>query len=63
ALEIVPTGSDWELGANIAYIQYLQLAIPRQFVPQVGYSEVDLSLLYLLDDVDALAKLRATVHP
>jgi hypothetical protein len=63
ALEIAPTGSDWELGANIAYIQYLQLAIPRQFLPQVGYSEEDLSLVYLLNDADALAKLRSTVHP
>ena len=63
ALEIAPTGSDWELGANIAYIQYLQLAIPRQFLPQVGYSEVDLSLVHLLNDPDALAKLRATLQP
>ena len=63
ALEIAPTGSDWELGANIAYIQYLQLAIPRQFVPQVGYSEDDLALLHLLNDADALAKLRDAVQP
>ena len=63
ALEIAPTGGDWELGANIAYIQYLQLAIPRQFLPQVGYSEVDLSLLHLLNDADALAALRSGVHP
>ena len=63
AVEIAPTGSDWELGANIAYIQYLELAIPRQFLPQVGYSEQDLSLLHLLGDDTALAKLRATVHP
>ncbi len=62
ALEIAPTGGDWELGANIAYIQYLQLAIPRQFLPQVGYSEVDLSLMHLLNDADALAKLRAAVQ-
>ncbi|MBI1257814.1 MAG: hypothetical protein GC204_10120 [Chloroflexi bacterium] len=63
ALEIGPTGSDWELGANIAYIQYLQLAIPRQFLPQVGYSEDDLALLHLLNDADVLAKLRAAVQP
>jgi len=62
ALEIAPTGNDWALGANIAYIQYLALAIPRQFLPQVGYSEVDLSLTHLLGDADALAYLRTVMQ-
>ncbi len=52
---------DWELGANIDYVQYLSLSIPRQFVPQVGYSEIDQALLHLLGDADALAKLRAAL--
>ncbi len=56
-----PFGSDWELGANINYIQYLSLAIPRQFLPQVGYSEYDPILLRLLDAPDKLAALRAAV--
>lgn len=63
ALETSPTATDWELGANISYIQYLTLAIPRQFLPQVGYSEDDLILRYLLDTPEALASIRATIVP
>ena len=60
-LDVPAFGADWELGANIAYIQYLQLAIPRQFLPQVGYSEADAVLLHLLGDGEALANLRANL--
>jgi Tfp pilus assembly protein PilF len=63
ALEIAPTGNDWALGANIDYIQYLELALPRKFLPQVNYSEVDLALARLLGDADALHRLRAALHP
>lgn len=52
---------DWELGANINYIQFLSLAMPRQFLPQVGYTEVEPVLLRLLSDPEALANLRAVV--
>ncbi len=56
-----PTEVDWPLGANINYIQYLSLAIPRQFLPQVGYSETDIILLHLFDDQEALSNLRSTI--
>lgn len=55
------TATDWALGANINYIQYLTLAIPRQFLPQVGYSEDDLILRYLLDNPEALEQIRAAI--
>lgn len=51
--------ADWELGANINYIQFLSLAMPRQFLPQVGYTEADPIILRLLASPDALAGLRA----
>ena len=59
ALTLGPADPDWELGQNIAYIQFLQVAIPRQFLPQVGYSEIDAVLTHLLYSPDALSKLRA----
>lgn len=52
--------ADWELGVNINYIQFLSLAMPRQFLPQVGYTEVDPVLLHLLNSPEALAALRQT---
>lgn len=55
------TAADWALGANINYIQYLTLAIPRQFLPQIGYSEDDLILRYLLDNPEALEQIRAAI--
>jgi hypothetical protein len=39
----------------------LTLAIPRQFLPQVGYSEDDLILHYLLDNPEALEQIRAAI--
>ncbi len=57
----LPTDADWALGANIGYIQYLSLAIPRQFVPQLGYAETDPALLRLLENPTALADLRSTL--
>ncbi|MCC6805184.1 MAG: O-antigen ligase family protein, partial [Anaerolineae bacterium] len=51
--------ADWELGVNINYIKFLSLAMPRQFLPQVGYTEVDPIILRLLASPDALAGLRA----
>lgn len=53
----LPTDADWAFGENISYIQYLSLAIPRQFLPQVGYTEIETPLLYLLNTPDALARL------
>ncbi len=61
-LYVAPTGSDWPLGVNIAYLQYLHLAIPRLFLPQVGYSETDPLLLHLLSSADSLTALRATTQ-
>lgn len=55
------TSTDWALGANINYIQYLTLAIPRQFLPQVGYSEDDLILRYLLDNPEGLERIRTAI--
>ena len=63
ALDTGPTEADWELGSNIAYIQYLHLAIPRVFLPQVGYTEDDILLLHLFGNNDALANLRSITHP
>jgi hypothetical protein len=48
ALNIGPLAADWPLGANILYIQFLRLGIPRQFLPQVGYLDVEPTLYYLL---------------
>lgn len=63
ALEPAPTAADTEFDANIAYIQYLHLAIPRLFLPQFGYSEAESLLLHLLSD-DALVLLRpAAANP
>ncbi len=62
-IQLAPTAGDWEFGANINYIQYLHLAIPRQFLPQVGYSEIAPLLRHLLGDDAALANLRAAVSP
>ncbi len=61
ALTGAPYAADWELGENIAYIQYLSLAIPRQFVPQVGYSEIDQALIHLLGEPGVIENLRATL--
>ncbi len=58
-----PTGSDWALGLNKAYSQFLHLAIPRQFLPQVGYSEVDGMLLYLLRNEESLRRLMGAATP
>ena len=58
-----PTGADWDLGANIAYIQYLHLAIPRVFLPQVGYTEIDTLLLHVFGSPDALTTLHAATQP
>jgi tetratricopeptide (TPR) repeat protein len=57
----LPTASDWAFGENISYIQYLSLAIPRQFLPQVGYSEIEIPLIYLLNTPDALTRLSQVV--
>ncbi|MEP7290964.1 MAG: O-antigen ligase family protein [Chloroflexota bacterium] len=62
ALEVAPTAIDWELGQNINYIQYLSLAIPRQFLPQVGYIIDDTALLRLLGSTDGLRALRAALN-
>ncbi len=56
-----PIKADWELGENIAYIQYLSLAIPRQFIPQVGYTEIDQALIHLLRQPGAVENLRAAL--
>ncbi|HVU13941.1 MAG TPA: O-antigen ligase family protein [Phototrophicaceae bacterium] len=61
-LQVTLTEPDWELGANIAYIQYLHLAIPRLFLPQVGYSEADVNLVHLFNSPNALTTLRAAIH-
>ncbi len=61
ALTGAPYQGDWELGENIAYIQYLSLAIPRQFIPQVGYSEIDQALIHLLGEPGVIENLRATL--
>ncbi len=61
ALIGAPYETDWELGENIAYIQYLSLAIPRQFIPQVGYFELDQALIHLLGEAGAVENLRAAL--
>ncbi|MBE2267918.1 MAG: hypothetical protein IAE80_06770, partial [Anaerolinea sp.] len=38
---IDPFEADWESGANVFYIQFLHLSIPRMFVPQVVFPRVD----------------------
>ena len=63
ALTGAPYQGDWELGENIAYIQYLSLAIPRQFIPQVGYSEVDQALIHLLGEPGVIENLHAALTP
>lgn len=63
ALELAPTASEWDVGPNIAYIQYLHLAIPRLFLPQFGYPVAESLLQHLLGDDAALAGLRAVVNP
>lgn len=54
ALNLAPLEVDWSLGANILYIQFLRLGIPRQFLPQVGYLDVDPTLYYLLSQDGSL---------
>ncbi|NDJ59779.1 MAG: hypothetical protein GYB67_01570 [Chloroflexi bacterium] len=44
-----PLGPDWDLGANVTYIQFLRSGIPRQFLPSVGYDGTDPLLRYALD--------------
>ena len=61
ALTGAPYQGDWRLGENIAYIQYLSLAIPRQFIPQVGYSEIDQALIHLLGEPGVIENLHATL--
>lgn len=61
ALTGSPLEADWEFGANINYIQFLSLTMPRQFLPQVGYTEVDPVLVRLLNSPDALTALRALI--
>ncbi len=56
------TGHDWEFGVNIPYLQYLHLAIPRQFLPQVGYTENDPLLVHLLEDSKALPEIQAALR-
>jgi tetratricopeptide (TPR) repeat protein len=50
ALELDPFGADYEMGINIAHIQFLRMTIPRQFVPQVYYPVAHPVLLYLLSE-------------
>ena len=50
ALQADLTGVDWANGANISYGQYLRMALPRQFVPQLGWTPAEPALLYLLGD-------------
>jgi hypothetical protein len=45
---------DWVDGPNIPYIQFLSLAIPRQFLPIVGFTQSDAVLDYLMDNTAAL---------
>ena len=63
ALDVPLTESDWVLGANIAYIQYLHLAIPRVFLPQVKYSEADPLLLHLLSNTETLNSISIIMYP
>jgi O-antigen ligase/tetratricopeptide (TPR) repeat protein len=48
ALERGRFDPDYAVGANIHYIQFLRYAVPRMFVPQVGYPLGDPVLLHLL---------------
>lgn len=45
---------DTPFGGNIAVFQFLRLAYPRQFLPQVGFPAEDPALLYLLEAFQAI---------
>jgi hypothetical protein len=40
---------DTSFGGNIAVFQFLRIAYPRQFLPQIYYPAVDPALLHLLE--------------
>ena len=44
--------ADFIFGGNIAALQFLRLAFPRQFLPQANYWPEDPALLYLLAHFD-----------
>jgi O-antigen ligase/tetratricopeptide (TPR) repeat protein len=49
ALRHEPLDGDWEYGLSIGYAQFMRLAVPRQFVPQVYYPVHDPVLIHLID--------------
>jgi len=54
---IDPFEMDFVFGANINYIQFLRLASPRQFLPQVNYWTIDPALAYVIANFDQLVLL------
>jgi hypothetical protein len=51
AQDIVTPGllePDYDAGANVAYVQFFRMAVPRQFLPQVGYENFTPTLLHLI---------------
>ncbi len=48
SLVLEPFAADWNVGMNIAHIQFLRLALPRQFLPEADYAIVSPLLRYLL---------------
>jgi O-antigen ligase/tetratricopeptide (TPR) repeat protein len=49
ALEQGPLDGDWEYGLSIGYAQFMRLAVPRQFLPQVYYPVDDPVLIHLIN--------------
>jgi O-antigen ligase len=49
ALEHGPLDGDWDFGLSIGYAQFLRLAVPRQFLPQVYYPIDDPVLVHLIE--------------
>lgn len=43
--------ADEVFGINVPYFQYLRIAIPRRFLPQIAYPTADDALLHLIDAV------------
>ncbi len=63
ALDLAPFESDWQYGANIAYSQFMRLAITRMFLPAVEYPLVSPVLRALLETFDSTADSRYTSCP
>lgn len=52
-----PLETDFVFGANINYVQFLRLAIPRQFLPQVEYRAIDPALAHILEGFEGISFL------